>query len=46
MSRGTKSDHLMLVNVYDGWEDAWRHREAREYCWDNFLSSAVLEQLR
>ncbi|XP_076061555.1 ATP-dependent RNA helicase Rhau [Oratosquilla oratoria] len=46
MSRGSRSDHLMLVNVFDGWETAVRYREDRGYVWDNFLSSSVLNQLQ
>ncbi|XP_069186180.1 ATP-dependent DNA/RNA helicase DHX36 isoform X2 [Procambarus clarkii] len=46
LSQGTKSDHLLLVTVYDRWERACQYRDERNYCWDNFLSSAVLHQLK
>lgn len=46
LSKGTKSDHILLVTVYDGWERALQHRQDKHYCWDNFLSSSVLHQLK
>lgn len=47
LSRNSKSDHLTIVNAFQGWEDA-KHRGARyerEYCWDNFLSANTLQML-
>nr|XP_039270270.1 ATP-dependent DNA/RNA helicase DHX36-like [Styela clava] len=45
---GTNSDHLMLLNAYQGWESSVRegHREESQYCWDNFLSKSTLGMLR
>uniref|UniRef100_A0A8C2WL75 RNA helicase n=1 Tax=Cyclopterus lumpus TaxID=8103 RepID=A0A8C2WL75_CYCLU len=45
LSRNSKSDHLTIVNAFQGWEEA-KHRGARyerEYCWDNFLSANTLQ---
>uniref|UniRef100_A0A4W6C503 ATP-dependent DNA/RNA helicase DHX36 n=1 Tax=Lates calcarifer TaxID=8187 RepID=A0A4W6C503_LATCA len=40
LSRNSKSDHLTIVNAFQGWEEAKQRgaRYEREYCWDNFLS--------
>lgn len=46
LSRNSKSDHLMFVYVYDEWERASQNRSERSYCRENFLSSAVLYQLK
>ncbi|KAK4309183.1 hypothetical protein Pmani_019168 [Petrolisthes manimaculis] len=46
LSKNSKSDHLLMTSVYEGWEQAAYHRDERNYCWDNFLSSSVLYQLR
>ncbi|XP_070555588.1 ATP-dependent DNA/RNA helicase DHX36-like isoform X1 [Ptychodera flava] len=47
LSEDTKSDHLMLVNAFKGWEDAksleWRAE--KDYCWENFLSMNTLKLL-
>ncbi|XP_054474283.1 ATP-dependent DNA/RNA helicase DHX36 isoform X2 [Anoplopoma fimbria] len=47
LSKNSKSDHLTIVNAFQGWEEA-KHRGARyerEYCWDNFLSANTLQML-
>ncbi|KAK8738267.1 hypothetical protein OTU49_004134, partial [Cherax quadricarinatus] len=46
LNRGAKSDHLLVVTVYDNWERACQYGNERQYCRDNFLSSAVLHQLK
>ncbi|KAG0721051.1 ATP-dependent RNA helicase DHX36 [Chionoecetes opilio] len=46
ISKGMRSDHLLLVKVYEGWEKACHYRDERNYCWDNFLSSSILNQLK
>ncbi|XP_068568251.1 ATP-dependent DNA/RNA helicase DHX36 [Cebidichthys violaceus] len=48
LSRNSKSDHLTIVNAFQGWEEV-KHRGARyerEYCWDNFLSANTLQMLQ
>ncbi|CAJ1065307.1 ATP-dependent DNA/RNA helicase DHX36 [Xyrichtys novacula] len=47
LSRNSKSDHLTIVNAFQGWEEAKQHggRCEREYCWDNFLSANTLQML-
>ncbi|XP_038548220.1 ATP-dependent DNA/RNA helicase DHX36 [Micropterus salmoides] len=47
LSRNSKSDHLTIVNAFQGWEEAKQRgaRYEREYCWDNFLSANTLQML-
>ncbi|KAI4815840.1 hypothetical protein KUCAC02_005967 [Chaenocephalus aceratus] len=47
LSRNSKSDHLTIVNAFQGWEEAKQRgsRCEREYCWDNFLSANTLQML-
>ncbi|XP_041662309.1 ATP-dependent DNA/RNA helicase DHX36 isoform X2 [Cheilinus undulatus] len=47
LSRNSKSDHLTIVNAFQGWEEAKRRgaRCERDYCWDNFLSANTLQML-
>ncbi|XP_041420858.1 ATP-dependent DNA/RNA helicase DHX36 isoform X2 [Xenopus laevis] len=47
LSRNLKSDHLTVLNAFEGWEYAkWRGARAeRDYCWENFLSSNTLKML-
>uniref|UniRef100_T1IZC6 RNA helicase n=1 Tax=Strigamia maritima TaxID=126957 RepID=T1IZC6_STRMM len=45
LAQNTKSDHLMLVNAYKGWETSKYHRNERKYCWENFLSINTLHML-
>ncbi|XP_061916273.1 ATP-dependent DNA/RNA helicase DHX36 [Entelurus aequoreus] len=48
LSRNSKSDHLTVVNAFQGWEDAKQRgaRCERDYCWDNFLSANTLKMLQ
>eukprot|EP00066_Takifugu_rubripes_P017361 XP_011606627.1 PREDICTED: ATP-dependent RNA helicase DHX36 [Takifugu rubripes] len=48
LSRNSKSDHLTIINAFQGWEQAKQRgaRYEREYCWDNFLSSNTLQMLQ
>ncbi|XP_064639022.1 ATP-dependent DNA/RNA helicase DHX36-like isoform X2 [Lineus longissimus] len=41
----TCSDHLMFVNAFNGWQEARRRGDEREYCWDNFLSKETLQTI-
>ena len=45
ISKGSLSDHLMLVNAIWGWEDARDSGRSAEsaYCWDNFMSVNTLK---
>ncbi|XP_058490743.1 ATP-dependent DNA/RNA helicase DHX36 [Solea solea] len=47
LSRNSKSDHLTIVNAFQGWEETKQRgvRYEREYCWDNFLSANTLQML-
>ncbi|KAJ1088168.1 hypothetical protein NDU88_001327 [Pleurodeles waltl] len=47
LSKNTKSDHLTVVNAFEGWEDAKEHssRAEKEYCWEYFLSPNTLQML-
>ncbi|XP_008307701.1 ATP-dependent DNA/RNA helicase DHX36 [Cynoglossus semilaevis] len=47
LSRNSKSDHLTIVNAFQGWEEARQHggRSEREFCWQNFLSANTLQML-
>lgn len=44
-ARDTKSDHLMLANVFAEWEDAVAMRQGNEFCYENFLSRNTLNML-
>jgi hypothetical protein len=46
LSRGLKSDHLVLAEALKQWEIAEEMRRGREFCWDYFLSSNTLSLLR
>lgn len=41
----TKSDHIMLVNVFSQWEEAVKKRDGNEFCYANFLSWNTLKML-
>ncbi|KAK2912420.1 ATP-dependent DNA/RNA helicase DHX36 [Channa argus] len=47
LSRNCKSDHITIVNAFQGWVEAKQRgaRYEREYCWDNFLSANTLQML-
>ncbi|CAK8696730.1 unnamed protein product [Clavelina lepadiformis] len=48
LAQHSNSDHIMFVNVYNGWKDAAAHGRSTEkdYCWDNFLSLSVLKMIK
>lgn len=46
LAKGSKSDHIMLINAYKGWEKAVACGYDRDYCWDNFLSPNTLKLLK
>ncbi|KAH7955805.1 hypothetical protein HPB52_003898 [Rhipicephalus sanguineus] len=39
----SKSDHIMLVNVFSQWEEAVKHRNGNDFCYANFLSWNTLK---
>ncbi|KAK8785295.1 hypothetical protein V5799_008339 [Amblyomma americanum] len=41
----TKSDHMMLANVFAEWEDAVEMHQGNEFCYENFLSRNTLNML-
>ncbi|XP_078524019.1 ATP-dependent DNA/RNA helicase DHX36 isoform X3 [Lissotriton helveticus] len=47
LSKNTKSDHLTVMNAFEGWEDAKEHsgRAEKDYCWEYFLSPNTLQML-
>ncbi|XP_053279032.1 ATP-dependent DNA/RNA helicase DHX36 [Pleuronectes platessa] len=47
LSRNSKSDHLTIVNAFQGWDEAKRRgfRYEKDFCWDNFLSANTLQML-
>jgi ATP-dependent RNA helicase DHX36 len=45
LARGAFSDHVALLNAYDGWAGAGRGAGQREFCWRNFLSHTTLEMM-
>ncbi|RXG57045.1 Bestrophin-3, partial [Armadillidium vulgare] len=44
-SKGTKSDHLMMVNIFDGWQSEGGGK-AYQFMRENYLSGGILKQLR
>jgi hypothetical protein len=42
MADGTRSDHLMFINGFNGWSQAGKNAEKKEYCQDNFLSNYAM----
>ena len=34
---------FLSLSETQGWEEACRHRNARDYCWEHFLSHNTLE---
>ncbi|KAM6161312.1 ATP-dependent DNA/RNA helicase DHX36 isoform 2-T2 [Erethizon dorsatum] len=47
LAKETRSDHLTVVNAFEGWEEAKRRgfRYEKDYCWEYFLSSNTLQML-
>lgn len=41
----TKSDHMMLIRVFEQWEEAVHHRNDDSFCFENFLSKNTLKML-
>ncbi|KAK2193777.1 hypothetical protein NP493_5g02083 [Ridgeia piscesae] len=46
MAGDTRSDHLMLISAYEGWERAKDRGTASQYCWEHFLSASTLKMLQ
>ncbi|RUS82845.1 hypothetical protein EGW08_009367, partial [Elysia chlorotica] len=46
LSENSKSDHIMLINAFRGWENSLKYGESQSYCWQNFLSPNTLKMLR
>ncbi|XP_025661990.1 DExH-box ATP-dependent RNA helicase DExH1 isoform X3 [Arachis hypogaea] len=36
------SDHIALLKAFEGWKEAKRSGNEKQFCWDNFLSSLTL----
>ncbi|XP_027936035.1 DExH-box ATP-dependent RNA helicase DExH1 isoform X1 [Vigna unguiculata] len=36
------SDHIALLKAFEGWKDAKRSGNEKQFCWDNFLSPVTL----
>jgi len=45
LSKDSKSDHIMLINAFKGWEEARDNGCSGEYCWRNFLSVKTLKMI-
>ncbi|XP_076330694.1 ATP-dependent DNA/RNA helicase DHX36-like [Tachypleus tridentatus] len=45
IAQNSKSDHLMLVQAFNGWEVAMEKGYDQQYCWENFLSHSTLKML-
>ena len=46
MSKDSRSDHILMINVMKEWEILKRaHNSTRNFCYDNFLSENVLQML-
>ncbi|VDH96114.1 ATP-dependent RNA helicase DHX36 [Mytilus galloprovincialis] len=45
LSEGSQSDHIMLINAFQGWERSKARGNDRQYCYDNFLSGNTLKLL-
>ncbi|XP_012944942.1 ATP-dependent DNA/RNA helicase DHX36 [Aplysia californica] len=46
LARGSKSDHIMLINAFSGWEENQKRGQSGQFCWENFLSDNTLRMLR
>ncbi|XP_062607434.1 LOW QUALITY PROTEIN: ATP-dependent DNA/RNA helicase DHX36-like [Saccostrea cucullata] len=42
----SKSDHMMLIKAFKGWEKATRNGNGGKFCYDNFMSEATLRLLK
>lgn len=45
LSKETRSDHLMLANAIKGWQKSVEDGYSKNFCYDNFLSQSILQQL-
>lgn len=45
LSRGSKSDHIMLINAFKGWEESKLTGTEGQYCWRYFLSINTLRMI-
>lgn len=39
------SDHIALLNAFEGWKDAKCSGKERDFCWENFLSPITLQMM-
>eukprot|EP00250_Pteridium_aquilinum_P019840 c24596_g1_i1 orf=694-3741(-) len=39
------SDHIAILRAFEGWQMAKRDGRDRQYCWQNYLSSATLSMM-
>lgn len=39
------SDHIAILQAFEGWQMAKRDGRDRQYCWQNYLSSATLSMM-
>lgn len=39
------SDHIALLNAFEGWKDAKCSGKERNFCWENFLSPITLQMM-
>ncbi|BFZ23379.1 hypothetical protein BsWGS_26418 [Bradybaena similaris] len=46
LAKDSKSDHIMLINTFKGWEKSLQQGRGQNYCWENFLSENTLRMLR
>ncbi|CAI5519834.1 unnamed protein product [Closterium sp. Naga37s-1] len=44
-SKDSRSDHITLLNAFEGWRAAKQQGLERPFCWDNFLSAPVLQMV-
>ncbi|CAI5465710.1 unnamed protein product, partial [Closterium sp. Yama58-4] len=44
-AKDSRSDHIALLNAFEGWRAAKMQGQERNYCWDNFLSAPVLQMV-
>ncbi|CAI5507371.1 unnamed protein product [Closterium sp. Naga37s-1] len=44
-SKDSRSDHITLLNAFEGWRVAKQQGLERRFCWDNFLSAPVLQMV-
>ncbi|XP_078362233.1 ATP-dependent DNA/RNA helicase DHX36-like isoform X2 [Oculina patagonica] len=42
----TRSDHLALLNAFQGWERSAQQGRERDFCWRNFLSVNTMKMIK